>query len=221
MLACLMGILHHVRPGFLSFPASHLVPYLRKKKYPPEQFPDMYRYRPVRPRLLAKIARAYRRFDEIDPALQRTVLCANALRLPLEAQSVDAIISSPPYFGALDYGRDNRLRLWFLGVDDYRKLEEKLSSNEQVYVAQMTRAVGEMFRVLKPDKFAVLVLGDYRRNGHSRDSATTIERIVLENYSTYGSVTKLLEDEVPDARRSRRRTRTTKLETILLIRKKA
>ena len=153
--------------------------------------------------------------------MQRTVLCANALRLPLEAQSVDAIISSPPYFGALDYGRDNRLRLWFLGVDDYRKLEEKLSSNEQVYVAQMTRAVGEMFRVLKPDKFAVLVLGDYRRNGHSRDSATTIERIVLENYSTYGSVTKLLEDEVPDARRSRRRTRTTKLETILLIRKKA
>ncbi|OFV98504.1 MAG: hypothetical protein A3H94_00685 [Acidobacteria bacterium RIFCSPLOWO2_02_FULL_60_20] len=113
------------------------------------------------------------------------------------------------------------MRLWFLGVDDYRKLEEKLSSNEQVYVAQMTRAVGEMFRVLKPDKFAVLVLGDYRRNGHSRDSATTIERIVLENYSTYGSVTKLLEDEVPDARRSRRRTRTTKLETILLIRKKA
>lgn len=35
LTACLMGILHHVRPGFLSYPASHLVPYLRKNKYPP------------------------------------------------------------------------------------------------------------------------------------------------------------------------------------------
>jgi hypothetical protein len=26
LTACLLGILHHVRPGFLSYPASHLVP---------------------------------------------------------------------------------------------------------------------------------------------------------------------------------------------------
>lgn len=38
LLACLMGILHHVRPGFLSYPASHLVPYLRKKNIPPKNF---------------------------------------------------------------------------------------------------------------------------------------------------------------------------------------
>lgn len=31
LMACMLGILHHVRPGFLSYPASHLVPYLRKK----------------------------------------------------------------------------------------------------------------------------------------------------------------------------------------------
>jgi hypothetical protein len=50
-----LGILHHVRPGFLSYPSSHLVPYLRKMKYPPEQFADMYAYRDVRSRLIAKV----------------------------------------------------------------------------------------------------------------------------------------------------------------------
>jgi len=29
LLACLLGILHHQRPGFLSHPSSHTVPYLR------------------------------------------------------------------------------------------------------------------------------------------------------------------------------------------------
>ncbi len=219
VLACLLGILHHVRPGFLSYPASHLVPYLRVKKYPPRSFPDMYRYRPVRPRLLAKIARAYRRFEPPRPDLTRVVLRQNAMSLSVKSNSVDAIISSPPYYGALDYGRDNRLRLWFLGVDDYRKIDEKLTSNERVYVSQMTRAAGEMLRILKPGKCAVLVLGDYNRNGRKQDSAATLSQIVRENYSHSASVENLMVDEIPDERRARRRTQTTKRETILVIRK--
>jgi SAM-dependent methyltransferase len=221
VLACLLGILHHVRPGFLSYPASHLVPYLRVNKYPLETCPDMYRYRPVRPRLLAKIARAYRRFNPPNPELRRVVLRENAMSLPCESDSVDAVISSPPYYGALDYGRDNRLRLWFLGVDDYRKVDAKLTSNEKVYVPQMTRAVGEMLRLLKPGKCAVLVLGDYNRNGRKQDSAATLSQIVRDNYCSQASVEKLLVDEIPDKRRARRRTQTTKHETIIVIRKLA
>jgi hypothetical protein len=34
LLACLLGILHHQRPGFLSYPSSHLVPYLRDRLFP-------------------------------------------------------------------------------------------------------------------------------------------------------------------------------------------
>ncbi len=219
LLACLLGILHHVRPGFLSYPASHLVPYLRIKKYPPETYPDMYRYRPVRPRLLAKIARAYRRFEPPKPGLRGVVLRENAMSLPLENNSVDAVISSPPYYGALDYGRDNRLRLWFLGVEDYRQIDLKLTSNERVYVPEMTRAVGEALRLLKPGKCAVLVLGDYNRNGRTQDSATTLVQIVHHNYPRCASVDKLLVDEIPDERRARRRTQTTKHETVVLIRK--
>lgn len=221
LTACLLGILHHVRPGFLSYPASHLVPYLRIKKYPREVYPEMYRYRPLRPRFLAKIARAYRRIQMPDPGLNREVLCENALCLPLKSDSVDSIISSPPYYGALDYGRDNRLRLWFLGVEDYREVEAKLTSSERVYVPQMTRAVGEMLRLLKPGKCAVLVLGDYNRNGRSEDSATSLQDIVRAHYPSCASTERFLVDEIPDERRTRRRTRTTRHETVLLLRKSA
>ena len=39
-LAALLGILHHQRPGFLSFPSSHTVPYLRVKAFPRAKFPE-------------------------------------------------------------------------------------------------------------------------------------------------------------------------------------
>lgn len=61
LTSCLLGILHHQRPGFLSFPSSHLVPYVRRKQFPPEKFPQLYEYRDLRSRLLAKVKRAYRR----------------------------------------------------------------------------------------------------------------------------------------------------------------
>ncbi len=70
LMACLLGILHHQRPGFLSYPSSHLVPYLRDKKYPRSDFPEMYEYRELRPRLLAKIERSYKRFTQ--PETSRT-----------------------------------------------------------------------------------------------------------------------------------------------------
>jgi hypothetical protein len=65
LFACFLGILHHQRPGFLSYPSSHLVPYLREKKYPRDQFPELYQYRELRPRLLSKIRRAYARCTKI------------------------------------------------------------------------------------------------------------------------------------------------------------
>jgi hypothetical protein len=104
LAACLLGILHHVRPGFLSYPASHLVPYLRKAKYPPDQFPKMYAYRDLHSRLLAKVKRAYRRaMLPVDwEQRQYQVWQTNSMNLPIDNEMVDAIISSPPYFGALD-----------------------------------------------------------------------------------------------------------------------
>lgn len=221
LTACLLGILHHVRPGFLSYPASHLTPYLRSKMYPPERFPHMYSYRDLRSRLLAKVERAYRRtmFTPLREQISWKVLQENVMNLPLADASVDSIISSPPYFGALDYARDNRLRLWFLGVPDWKQLDRSLTASDQVYIPQMTQCLKEMDRVLKTGGHCILVLGDVERNGLRKHTANIISELARET-SSGRLITKFIySDVIPDIRRSRRRTRTTKYERILVMQK--
>lgn len=221
LTACLLGILHHVRPGFLSYPASHLVPYLRKSKYPPDEFPEMYKYRDLRSRLLAKVKRAYRRHHLPIHWKRREfkVWQKNAMDLPIENDAVDAIISSPPYFGALDYARDNRLRLWFLGCEDWKTLDASLTASSKIYLSQMSVCLREMHRVLRPDGYCVLVLGDVDRNGKTRRTAEILADEAIRITEEQFVLETIYDDRIPDERRSRRKTKTTKFERILVIRK--
>ena len=221
LTACLMGILHHVRPGFLSHPASHLVPYLRKNKYPPDEFPEMYAYRDLRSRLLAKVKRAYRRHMlPVDwEQRQYRVWQVNSMNLPIEDETVDAVISSPPYFGALDYARDNRLRLWFLGCEDWKELDASLTANRNVYWPQMRVCLQEVHRVLKPEGYCVLVLGDVDRNGKIRRTAEILADLAMGATNGGFEVETIYDDRIPDDRRSRRKTKTTKFERILVMQK--
>lgn len=221
LTACLLGILHHVRPGFLSFPASHLVPYLRKNKYPPDEFPDMYAYRDLRSRLLAKVKRAYRRHMlPIDwEERQYHVWQVNAMNLPIQDETVNAVVSSPPYFGALDYARDNRLRLWFLGCEDWRELDASLTANRKVYLLQMTTCLQEIYRVLEATSYCVLVLGDVERDGKIRRTAEILAELAIDATRGGFEIETIYDDRIPDERRSRRKTRTTKFERILVMRK--
>jgi SAM-dependent methyltransferase len=221
LTACLLGILHHVRPGFLSYPASHLVPYLRKNKYPPDEFPEMYAYRDLHSRLLAKVKRAYRRHMlPVDwEQRQYQVWRVNAMDLPVEDEIVDAVISSPPYFGALDYARDNRLRLWFLGCADWKELDVSLTANRKIYLPQMRVCLQEIHRVLKPQGYCVLVLGDVERDGKIRRTAEILAELAVNATCGGFVVETIYDDRIPDERRSRRNTRTTKFERILVMQK--
>jgi SAM-dependent methyltransferase len=221
LIACLLGILHHVRPGFLSHPASHLVPYLRKSKYPPDEFPEMYKYRDLRSRLLAKVKRAYRRHQLPIDWKQRhfKVWQENAMDLPIDNDSVNAIISSPPYFGALDYARDNRLRLWFLGCEDWKTLDASLTASTKVYLPQMSVCLKEMHRVLRPGGYCVLVLGDVDRDGKTRRTAEILADEAIRITNDQFVLDTIYDDRIPDERRSRRKTKTTRFERILVMQK--
>jgi len=222
LLSCLLGILHHQRPGFLSYPASHLVPYLRTTKYPPEEYPDMYDYRDLRSRLLAKVKRAYRNpmLPPSWPQREYRVWQANSMGLPIGNATVDTIISSPPYFGALDYARDNRLRLWFLECRDWKELDSSLTANRKEYLPQMRTCLQEMYRVLKLNSYCVLVLGDVERNGKTKRTAEILAELAVDSTRGGFVVETIYDDRIPDKRRSRRRTRATKFERILAMRKK-
>lgn len=221
LAACLCGILHHQRPGFLSYPASHMVPYLRTTLFPADKFPQLYTYRSLAERLRKKVKRAYRRANLPANWTQRhyEVIKRNARCLPLADNSVDLILTSPPYYDALDYARDNRLRLWFLGQRDWKALNRRLTTSNSKYEDQMRECLKEMHRVLRPGKFCLLVVGEVQRNGNTRDTGSVLGRLAHEVTSGGFVLDCVVEDSIPDERRSRRGTRTTRVEKILVLAK--
>jgi hypothetical protein len=217
LLACLLGILHHQRPGFLSFPSSHLVPYLRDKKFPRAQFPGLYEYRGLEPRMRSKIVRLYRRgpieFGKRGLALvyERPIERLNVSR------RVDAILTSPPYMNALDYRRDNRLRMWLLDRATSNYSLEPTDRRENF--ERIARALGRQVQAtLRPGGYCVLVVGETVRR--KRIMTHPAERIA-KLFSTELPKLKLqqiIKDEIPDVRRARRGARGTKTELVLVFR---
>lgn len=119
----------------------------------------------------------------------------DAQSLPLEPDSIDLIVTSPPYASnAIDYMRAHKFSLvWFgfpisdLGnkrkeyiggeaisgfefenlpyyprsiVDKIYDIDKKKSTVVLRYYSEMTRVLREMFRVLKPGKTAIVVVGN-------------------------------------------------------------
>jgi hypothetical protein len=214
LLGCLLGILHHQRPGFLSYPSSHLVPYLRNNLFPRARYPEMYEYRDVASRLTAKITRAFRRSVIIPSTLSRKCRLADIRNLRVEAKSVDAVISSPPYMNALDYVRDNRLRLWFLGVNQSNPCSES-PRNEQAFVSLMRATLFTMRRALRDGGKCILVVGEANRSARGVD-AIAITRAMIGAPAFGFREETVLFDKIPDVRRARRTYRSTKRECVIV-----
>ncbi|MCH7574496.1 MAG: DNA adenine methylase [Candidatus Marinimicrobia bacterium] len=221
LLSCLLGILHHQRPGFLSYPSSHMVPYLRDRKYPFDNFPEMYDYRDLRSRLIAKIKRAYRRSNLPNSWTNHNYRVWNreSLYVPIPNGSINAVITSPPYFDTLSYGRDNRLRLWFLGETDWQKMDQRLSPRGNNYLNFMGAWFKEINRNLVPKGHCILIIGDYARNGTTKNTADLLCKLALNSTNNQFEMIDILSDPIPDNRRSRRKTKTTIIERILVLRR--
>ena len=219
-LACLLGILHHQRPGFLSFPSSHLVPYLRNKKFPRTEFPELYEYRALEPRLRAKIRRAFRPSSITHSTLHgslRTFRLADIATLRCN-QKFDAIITSPPYMNALDYSRDNRLRLWLLNPST--SISEHPATRRLVEFRSAISSLADLAESkLRIGGHCVVVVGEnsQQKNGDPLSSLVCDE--LLSNDRSFKLV-ETIRDKIPDVRRTRRNCTAVKQEVILAFAKK-
>lgn len=83
--------------------------------------------------------------------------------------TVDLIVTSPPYGNANDYHLYHRFRLLWLGHDPRKlgKIEigshlrhQKESSGFDAYAEEMGQTLGQMYELLRPGRYAVLVVGD-------------------------------------------------------------
>jgi DNA modification methylase len=217
LLSCLLGILHHQRPGFLSYPSSHTVPYLRLKRFPRNRFPKLYAYRSVRDRLEAKVNRATKRTPALDLSVFRRCYSKDAASF-VPTEQVDAIITSPPYMRQLDYGRDNRLRLWFLGTDNWKALDKDISPSETGFLELMRRSLACWRGILQSNGRCVLILGDKKSRIYKMSLADAITAIALNEVGGYSLEWKH-KDSIPDIRRVRRNCRGSLSETIIVLNK--
>jgi len=86
--------------------------------------------------------------------------------LSLNGESIDGIITSPPYSIALDYVENDAHALKELGYtlseirEEFVGVRGKGQARIDLYNEDMKKSLKEMFRVLKPNKYAVIVIGN-------------------------------------------------------------
>ncbi len=117
-------------------------------------------------------------------------LQADARKLPLLNNTIDGVITSPPYPGVYDYWRHHQERLALLGYSDrsMRKLEvgsrrdaKRKEDFAKVWKQELTEFVAEMARVTKPGGTIYMVIGDTVIDGApwiaSKESAELDDRL--------------------------------------------
>ena len=90
----------------------------------------------------------------------------DARNLNIADNSIDAIITSPPYSFAIDYAENDRPQLEYLEYNVSKLKDEMVGLNgknkkEKLanYFEDMNKILSEMYRVLKKDKYAVIIIG--------------------------------------------------------------
>lgn len=109
---------------------------------------------------------------ELDLKLGKVdIKVGDSRSLPLKDNSIDGIVTSPPYSIALDYVSNDIHAFKALGYD-LKELREKFigvrgkgQKRIDLYNEDMKKSLEEMYRVLKPARYAVIVIGNATYQG--------------------------------------------------------
>ena len=217
LLGSMLGILHHQRPGFLSYPSSHLVPYLRSNRFPRSAYPELYEYRRIEPRLKAKVERALKRTSEIPfSTLVDGVRLSSAQSVNLP-EGIDCVITSPPYMNALDYRRDNRLRLWFLG-ESCGKQADRAFATFPAFKRLMDALASQLEKKVRRGGYCIFVVGEHAFRGVNSFPSEVLAQSFLTRASAF-RLCDVIADTIPDVRRSRKHLSGVKRENVFVFRK--
>jgi hypothetical protein len=157
-------------PNTFSMSPDYVAAYIRENGLPQRPYS-------VFSQLRAKLGRLY--LDDVAGMRGRAV-CQDATRLltrTLPAESIDLVLTSPPYLKVVNYGTANWIRLWWLGLDDVsrengqgrKRLDAMLDHqhNYDRYRRFMLTVLRGLSRVLRRDGLAALVIGDVMQPGNA------------------------------------------------------
>ncbi len=139
---------------------------------------------------LAALAEMVRRLPYSPRPIKADLQDARAL--PLDNQSVDFAVTSPPYLNVFNYHQNYRRSVEILGWDLLRVARSEIGSNRAnrgnrfytvvQYCIDMATAMQELARVLKPGDRAVLVVGyESKVLGVPFHNADIVEQIAVQS----------------------------------------
>lgn len=108
------------------------------------------------------------------------ILEGDARKINLKDESVDGIITSPPYSIALNYVANDAHSLKALGYDLDKIKEDFIGvrgtglNKLELYDKDMEKAYSEMYRVLKKDKYCVVVIGNVTFQGQEINTTQNV-----------------------------------------------
>ena len=123
---------------------------------------------------------------------------ATAIKIPLKDNSVDGVITSPPYSFAIDYAKNDEAQLHFLGYD-VNNIKSRMvgligkNKNERLenYFNDMEQICSEIARVLKENKYFVMIIGsNTNQTGGIRLEGKMIESCERHNLALVKSILK-------------------------------
>jgi len=131
------------------------------------------------PRVLERYTSTIKYFQEarqkIDLKIGKSkIIQGSVLSLPIDDNSVDAIITSPPYSFAIDYLKNDQPQLEYLGYNLESLREEMIGlqgrgveNKLEIYFDKMSIALKEMQRVSKENAPIIIIIGtnDIQTNG--------------------------------------------------------
>src|SRR5438128_1198283 len=98
-----------------------------------------------------------------EAASDAVLLIRSSDRTPeIKDNSVDLIVTSPPFLDVVDYATDNWLRCWFNGIDD-KEITLWTFRKPPEWAEAMERVFRELRRVLKPRGYIAFEVGEVRR----------------------------------------------------------
>ncbi len=142
----------------------------------------------------------------LDGALNKEgqSLLASAMDMPKSLDnSIDLIVTSPPYFTAQSYAWDNWLREWYLGFDFKEVRKDTLhTSVEDKYRHAMREHLEQAYKAMKSKRWAFYVVGDVIKKVKAGAYKIITAEIIAQEAQDCGfHVELIINDNIPETSR--------------------